>query len=207
VFFEYNPAGKWSFGAAYTTGGNSSIENTFDDHGFLGLITYQLTNDLSLSYAVTYNHNGYGGYRDPGDTTGNRYGLSGTNVYLHTVAASYNISDQWNYALQWNYNNAKLRENGSHALSYGIANTLTYQFNERWGIGLRAEWANLDGVYGFGNDISEYTLGVNWKPYSNISIRPEIRYDYSAGSDAAKLFNNGKNRDQFSGGIASVVTF
>jgi hypothetical protein len=208
VFFQYAPDGsKWSLGAAYTTGTDASIENIYDDHGFIGTISYQLTNKLNLSYAVMYNRNGYGNYPDPSDVDLDRYGLSGTNVYLHTVAASYNISDKWNYSVQWNYNDTKTREYDKHIYSYGIANYLTYQFNERWGIGFRAEWANLDNIYGYGTDISEYTLGVNWKPYSNISIRPEIRYDYSANKTDDKPFNNGKNRDQFSGGITGVVSF
>ncbi|MDR3196719.1 MAG: porin [Planctomycetaceae bacterium] len=207
VFFQYNPGGKWSLGAAYTTGTDAGIENTFDDHGFIGTVSYQLTEKLSLSYAVMYNRNGYGTYRDFGDADGNRYGLSGTNVYLHTVAASYNISDKWNYSVQWNYNDIKNREDGSHVFLYGISNYLTYQFNDRWGIGLRAEWANLNALFDYGTDLSEYTLGVNWKPYSNISIRPEIRYDYSAGKNGNKPFNGGKNRDQFSGGITGVISF
>ncbi|MDR0705973.1 MAG: porin [Planctomycetaceae bacterium] len=206
VFFQYTPDGsKWSLGAAYTTGADSSIENAYEDHGFIGTISYQLTNKLNLSYAVMYNRNGYGAYPDLNDV--DRYGLSGTNVYFHTAAASYNISDKWNYSLQWNYNDTKTREDNSHVYSYGIANYLTYQFNERWGIGFRAEWANLDNIYGYGTDMSEYTIGVNWKPYSNISIRPEIRYDYNANKTGDKPFNNGKNRDQFSGGITGVVSF
>jgi hypothetical protein len=205
VFFQYAPDGsKWSLGAAYTTGTDTSIENIYDDHGFIGTIAYQLTDKLNLSYAVMYNRNGYGAYPN-GNTT--RDGLSGTNVYFHTVAASYNISDKWNYSLQWNYRDTKTREDNKHKYSYGISNYLTYQFNERWGIGFRAEWANLDNIYEYGTDISEYTVGVNWKPYSNISIRPEIRYDYSANRTGNKPFNNGNNRDQFSGGITSVVSF
>ncbi|MDR0611571.1 MAG: porin [Planctomycetaceae bacterium] len=209
VFFQYAPDGsKLSLGAAYTTGTDTSIENIYDDHGFIGTISYQLTDKLNLSYAVMYNRNGYGTYHDSFDT--NRYNLSGRNVYLHTVAISYNISDKLNYSLQWNYNDIKVRADKSHTNSYGIANYLTYQFNGRWGIGFRAEWANLANLvefYGYGTDISEYTLGVNWKPYSNISIRPEIRYDYSADKTGTKPFNNGKDRDQFSGGITGVVSF
>ncbi|MDR2755741.1 MAG: porin [Planctomycetaceae bacterium] len=208
AFFQYTPGNKWSFGAAYTTGTDTSIENAYDDHGFIGTISYQLSNKLNLSYAVMYNHNGYGAYvsetSDPNNTGLNRYGLSGTNVYLHTVAANYSISDKWNYSLQWNYNDVKTREDGSHTFAYGIANYLTYQFNDHWGIGFRAEWAK--NILGYETDISEYTFGVNWKPYSNISIRPELRYDYSANK-IEKPFNNGLNRDQFSGGITGIVSF
>ncbi|MDR2345999.1 MAG: porin [Planctomycetaceae bacterium] len=204
AFFQYTPGDKWSLGVGYTTGTDTSIENAYDDHGFIGTISYQLTNKLNLSYAVMYNHNGYGAYPDSGDTDWDRYGLSGTNVYLHTVTANYSISNKWNYSFQWNYNDIKNREDNNHIFSYGIANYLTYQFNDRWGIGFRAEWAK--NILGYETDISEYTLGVNWKPYSNISIRPEIRYDYSANK-VEKPFNNGLNRDQFSGGITGIVSF
>jgi hypothetical protein len=208
VFFQYTPDGKLSLGAAYTTGTDTSFENAYDDQGFIGTISYQFTDKLNLSYAVMYNRNGYGAYRDPDDVDLNRYGLSGTNVYLHTIAASYDISDKLNYSIQWNYNTIKTRADDSHSFLYGIANYLTYQFNDRWGVGFRAEWANLNDLTGYGTDISEYTFCVNWKPYSNLSIRPEIRYDYSANKTAgAKPFNNGNNRDQFSGGITGVVSF
>jgi hypothetical protein len=89
---------------------------------------------------------------------------------------------------------------------YGIANYISYQLNCRWSIGLRAEWANVDALYDDGSDLSNYTLCLNWKPYTNISIRPELRYDYGAHKDF-KAFNNGKSRDQFSGGIGGVVSF
>ncbi|MDR1963218.1 MAG: outer membrane beta-barrel protein [Planctomycetaceae bacterium] len=208
AFFEYTPNDRLSLGAGYITGADASFENAYDDHGFLGTISYQLTDKLNLSYAVMYNRNGYGAYHDTDDDDFNRYGLSGTNIYLHTVTASYDISDKWNYSLQWDYNDIKTRNGGDHEYMYGISNYLTYQFNDRWGIGFRAEWVNVDASYGYGNDLSNYTLGLNWKPYTNISLRPEIRYDYSASKDADdKPFNNGKNRDQFSGGIGGVVSF
>ncbi|MDR0337809.1 MAG: porin [Planctomycetaceae bacterium] len=208
AFFEYVPNEKLSLGAGYIAGADSSPENAYEDHGFLGIISYQFTNKLNISYAVMYNRNGYGGYRDVGDSEGNRYGLSGTNVYLHTVAANYDISNKLRYGFQWNYSDTKTRNDSSHSFTYGIANYLIYQFNDRLGVGLRAEWANLNNIFGYGNDLSEYTFCVNWKPYANISIRPEIRYDYSANKNAGeKPFNRGENRDQFSGGITGVISF
>jgi hypothetical protein len=207
VFFQYAPDSKLSLGAAYTNGTDTSFENVYNDQGFIGTISYQLTDKLNLSYAVMYNRNGHGGYRDLGDINLNRYGLSGTNAYLHTVVASYDISDKLNYSIHWNYNAIKTRANGNHSFLYGISNYLTYQFNDRWGVGFRAEWANLNDLTGYGTDISEYTLCVNWKPYSNLSIRPEIRYDYSDKTTGAKPFNNGNNRDQFSSGVTGVISF
>ncbi|MDR3198545.1 MAG: porin [Planctomycetaceae bacterium] len=209
AFFEYAPNDKLSLGAGYVAGADSSPENVYDDHGFIGTISYQLTDKLNLSYAMMYNRNGYGAYRDWGDVEQNRYGLSGTNVYLHTFAANYDISDKWHYVFQWNYNEIKTRnDNDNRVFMYGIVNYLTYQLNDRLGVGFRAEWGNLNNIFGYGTDLSEYTLCVNWKPYSNISIRPEIRYDYSANKNAGeKPFNYGKNRDQFSGGVTGVVSF
>jgi hypothetical protein len=205
VYFEYTPNDRLSLGAGYITGTDASFENAYDDHGFLGTIAYQFTDKLNLSYAIMYNRNGYGGYRDPDDF--NRYGLSGTNAYIHTVVASYDLSKKWNYSVQWDYSDSKVRNDGDHTYMYGISNYLTYQLNDHWGVGFRAEWANVNALFGYGRDLSEYTLCVNWKPYENISIRPEIRYDYGADKTSFKAFNGGENRDQFSGGITGVVSF
>ncbi|MDR2117382.1 MAG: porin, partial [Planctomycetaceae bacterium] len=153
VFAEYAPNDKLSLGAGYVTGTDSSPENAYDDHGFLGTISYQFTDKLNFSYAVMYNHNGNGAYRDLGDVDRNRYGLSGTNAYLHTVAANYDISDKLHYGFQWNYNDIKTRNGGDHVFMYGIANYLTYQLTDRLGIGFRAEWANLNNIFGYGNDL------------------------------------------------------
>jgi len=54
------------------------------------------------------------------------------------------------------------------------------------------------------------TAGVNIKPrvpkpLAGLTIRPEVRYDYSLNN--TQPFNNSSNRDQFSAGIDFIVTF
>ncbi|MGL4595720.1 MAG: outer membrane beta-barrel protein [Thermoguttaceae bacterium] len=73
-----------------------------------------------------------------------------------------------------------------------VAQYLQWKMNEKWSIGLRGEWFQDQGLsriqqvaaetpnYSIsGTNYYELTLGVNWKPVSCVTIRPEVRYDWS----------------------------
>lgn len=207
VLAEYTPNDKFYMALGYTTGGDASFENKYDDHGFLGYLSYQFTDKLNASYAVHYSRYGADRFYPNGDE---RW-FGGNDTFLQTVTMTYDITKKLQYAMQWNWADAKDRDSGNHRIMYGIANYLTYQFNKKWGLGFRAEWTKdgYDPYYGGGwvgyydGEVQEYTLGLNWKPCENISIRPEIRYDRCSEA----VFNYGNNRDQFSGGICGVVSF
>lgn len=197
AFFEYTPNDKFYLGAAYINGADSSFENKYDDVGFLGIVSYQFTEKLNVCYAVMFNRNGLGDYPN-----GERRDHSGTDNYFHSLTAGYDITKKLSYGFQWNYSDVRYRGQSDHDYSYGIANYLIYQFNDRWGVGFRTDW--LKGTYD--GELSEYTIGLNWKPLRNVSIRPEVRYDYYSGK-SDKPFNGGRNRDQFSSGVCGVVSF
>ena len=207
VMFEYTPNDRFYAMMAYTTGGDASFENKYDDHGFLGKVSYQFTPKLNASYAVHYCRYGDGRIYPNGDL---RW-FGGNDAYLHTVTTTYDFTKRLQYVFQWNLGDTKDRGTKKHRIMYGVSNYLTYRINCKWGIGFRAEWAkdDYDADYGGGwvgyynGEVQGYTLCLNWKPYSNISIRPEIRYDYCQD----RVFNYGRNKDQFSGGICGVLSF
>ena len=79
---------------------------------------------------------------------------------------------------------------------YGIANYLTYEFSPRWSGGVRLEWfrdddgtrvsgrgVNNNNVGQFDGDFFEVTLGVNWTPWDNFRVRPEVRWDWFDGTN------------------------
>jgi len=93
--------------------------------------------------------------------------------------------------------------------SYGINNHFLYKINDRWKAGMRFEWLRDNGgglyVTEYKGDYYQMTLGLNWNPRSNVSIRPEIRYDWVRG--AATPFADGTKRNQLSGGCGIVLSF
>ncbi len=73
---------------------------------------------------------------------------------------------------------------------FGLNNYLFYQVCDTLTLGTRFEWFNdadstvIDGGYGFStrDEASNYfalTVGANWTPLCWMTIRPEIRYDFS----------------------------
>ena len=93
-----------------------------------------------------------------------------------------------------------------------------YQLNDCWGVGARLEWfrdddgqrvATTEGGLGNEGNYYEFTVGLNWKPHANLTIRPELRYDWYSGNydSGAQPFNNGNSNDQFSGGFDCIFTF
>ena len=103
---------------------------------------------------------------------------------------------------------------------YALVNYLTYKLNDCWSVGGRLEWfqdpqgarvlyeAN-DAFFGAHGDYFELTCGVNYKPHANLTIRPEIRYDWlNTFTDTAVLpFDNGTKDTQLSGGVDVIFTF
>ncbi len=106
-----------------------------------------------------------------------------------------------------------------------LAQYLQWELNDQWSVGLRGEWFRDDGfsrivnrpmdsfVYSVsGKNLYELTFGVNWKPTRFITIRPELRYDWSdtrvfnkLDGTTSGIFNG--NRDMFSVAIDGIFRF
>lgn len=202
---EYTPNDKFYLALGYTTGGDASFENKYGDHGIIGHVAYQFTDRLHASYAFHYSRYGIGRYYPNGEERA----YAGDDSYIQHITLTYDITKRLQYAMQWNWADSKNRDTNKHRILYGIANYLTYQLNDRLSLGFRAEWvkddADADGGWAglYAGEATEYTLGLNWKPYDFLSIRPEVRYDRCS----QRVFNYNSNRDQFSGGVCGVVTF
>ncbi|MDR0871358.1 MAG: porin [Planctomycetaceae bacterium] len=200
---EYTPNEKLYAAFGYTTGGDSSFENRYDDHGVLANVSYQFTPKLNLSYAVLYtrysNQALYPGLAQRGN--------AGENLYFQTVYANYALSKKITYMFQWDWGGAKLRQDGTHRIMYGINNYLLYHINKNWSIGARAEWAkdkHGDYLGYYGGEFFGLTLGLNWQPHRNLKLTPEIQYDRTNGS---RPFNYGTDAEQVSGGIGATISF
>lgn len=133
--------------------------------------------------------------------TGENSLRSGDNQTSYTLTYQRRFGSRWTYALEHTYgeeeNGALLDiglfdEQRGRARWASIAQYLTWQCSETFALGFRAEWFHDSGhsriqkgiVNDFfaplsGQNYYELTLGANWKPTRYLTIRPEVRYDWS----------------------------
>ncbi len=80
---------------------------------------------------------------------------------------------------------------GQDAQWYGILGALYYTVNPKCILGVRGEWfADPQGFRtGFATDFYAVTAGVTYKPFQNVRIRPEIRFDWD-GYDNVTPYND-----------------
>lgn len=113
----------------------------------------------------------------------------------------------------------------SDASWYGSTAYLTYQLNCCWTEGLRFEYfrdtegtrvagnptegGNASSAGGFAGDFYDVTYGLNYKMNGNVTIRPEIRYDWFQGQDLAgvKPYMNGASNHQWIYSVDAIVLF
>jgi hypothetical protein len=142
------------------------------------------------------------------------------------------IGKKWQYIFQNNYGIQRNSTLGNVALGdaafYDIDQYFLYTINPCWKAVCRVEWfRDDDGIRvfgpppqagirawpegpGFAGNFYEVTLGLNWRPHSNILFRPEARWDWYQGStDVNGLlpFGAGDKDNQFLFGVDMIVTY
>jgi len=150
--------------------------------------------------------------------TGDKSSSEG-NQTRYTLFFEHKFLEHFHYILQHTYGIQfdDERKGGKDTKWYGIQNYLTYDIDEQWGVGVRAEWLrDQDGLrfryndrpgstpIGIGASYYEFTVGMNWKPLKWVSVRPEVRYDWADGADA---FSEGKRESQLMFATDVVVRF
>ena len=121
------------------------------------------------------------------------------NWSIYSLVAKHDIMTGLHYTFQHDHGWANKVVAGKDAEWYGINQYLTYDIQDDLAVGLRAEWFRDDDGYrvfspartlGALPAASYYavTAGLNWKPMKWLTVRPNVRYDWS---DKADAFNNG----------------
>jgi hypothetical protein len=155
-----------------------------------------------------------------------------TPRHLYSLVVSYKINDCWTYVIQHDYghqDDAAIANNGfgvnPHAEWYGINQYLFRKINDCWSAGVRFEWfrdddgARVTGVRpdlghplfavpgSFAGDFYEMTAGLNWKPTSNLIVRPELRYDWFDGININGIepYDDGTQDDQFLAAVDVIL--
>lgn len=150
--------GGWSQG--WDTGFSNNGGSTF-----LGGVTFQATDALSIAYGATV-----------GDFGVNDQGGSDSNGYEHSIVIDWQLTERLNYVFQTDYlDNSVYTGNifGTPSSVMTLNQYLLYALNDRWGLGGRLEWIDA----GANGEVTLFTLGANYRPHTNVIIRPEIRFE------------------------------
>jgi len=149
-------------------------------------------------------------------------------VTIADFVSKIHLSDDLTYISEGDYGQQSDPTLGI-ATWYGISQYLQYKLNDKWSAGLRAEWfrdnngarvttfepvANITGLTPyqaevFKGDFYDITAGLTWKANANLTLRQEIRYDWSRaiGSKGDLPFNAGIRSDQFLTAIDAIYSF
>ena len=203
ILADYKLSKNLTVNAGWTTGEDSSFDNPSGNSALLAGFTYALADDLTAYYwigAGKQNHSPPTGIVDP------RNALN--DYFCQSLCFEWAVTKRFTYVNQYNLRNDNIEDAGGKTRysTYGINNHFLYKLNDQWGVGARFEWLRDNGGYVI-DDAADYyqiTLGLNWNPRENVSIRPEIRYDWCRG---AIPFANLTQKDQVAGGLGTVISF
>jgi len=206
ILFSYKPGGQWTFQAGMHYGWDA-FDNVNNQGSLLAGATWTSRDERStVAFAIT------AGEEDNGDGE-----LHARNMY--SIVATHEINDCWTYVLQ---HDAGVQENagggGADAEWYGINQYLFHTINDCWTAGLRMEWfRDDDGTrvtgLGVGNPFGsvggnfyELTAGLNWKPHTNVTLRPELRWDWTDSTSTAPFADNTSD-SQFTAAVDLIFLF
>lgn len=135
------------------------------------------------------------------------------------VVAQKKFTDAFNTWLQFDYGsedaNSALPNPNKDAKWWAVGGWAAYDFAPEWGLGFRADYfddedgartsnAPFTAPYPLNtkNKIETLTMTVNCREWTNVLVRPEIRYDHSSVHNAY-----GDSKDQVSLGISTAYLF
>ena len=138
--------------------------------------------------------------------------------YTHSLIFDFKLTDKVEYVFEHTFGNQAGTAGGMSACWYGIDNQIFYKLNDCWKLGARVEWFRDNNGFivagvrdgnpnsGFyAGDFFAASVGANWMPNKNVTIRPEMRYDWFNGT--GNPFNAGNDRNQLVLAIGAVVQF
>ncbi len=178
--------------------GWDNFENVYDDVSILLGATFTASDGnskLAVALSIGDEEETFGTVR-PNDER-----------WVYSAVYSRSLTDRLSWVIQ---HDQGLQENalgqGEKAEWYGVNQYLFYKMNCCWTFGTRLEWFRDDdgfrvapaGDYpdlgisnnpasagGFEGNFWALTMGFNYKPTGNLSVRPELRYDWYEGRQNA----------------------
>jgi len=210
----WNASDQWSFNAGFHRG-----YCMFED----------VNNKLDLLLGAEWNSSGeltrlsWRGTIGPQDAAGE------SNRVVYALTLQHDVNERWRVAtIHFFGHEDNTGPGGRNAQWGGVGQYFLRTINSRWSAGVRTEWCRDDsgtrfaglghvcpsggwpGGPGFIGDFTTLTLGLNYRPHANVTLRPEARWDWYTGTrdnDANLPFDAGRSARQFLLATDLVVTF
>lgn len=218
--FTYNLNDRWTFYGGLVNGWDKT-DALSDKLAVVGGLKYVPDSDRYSVVASIIS----------GEENGTILPIQGPRT-LTSLVFRYSLTDRLDYVFEqlsgWQQNAAGL--GGQDAEWYNVNQYLLYTINDCWRAGMRAEWfRDDDGVRLSGNPLRNtifngpavptaltpaqaagnyYNLafGLNWLPSANLTVRPEIRWDWSDGT-AGQPYDTFTKDSQFTTAVDAILTF
>lgn len=142
------------------------------------------------------------------------------NRTMYSLVFSFDVTERLQYVFEhdngWQENGVAP---GEAAHWYGVNQYLFYTLNDCWKAGVRGEWfRDNDGTrvlgvrpgnpYGGGSAGNFYaiSLGLNWTQHPNLTVRPEVRWDWFDGEGTLPYDDTTKD-SQFLAALDVIFTW
>ncbi|SFI99994.1 outer membrane beta-barrel protein [Planctomicrobium piriforme] len=160
----YKASDNLTIYGGYTFGWDTGFDQLNGGSSFLGGASVGVTDNVTATYILTAGNLGWIG-----------------EGYSHSIVIDYVINDKWEYVFQTDLDSMSNSPNGSggpgtHYNAAGVNQYLFYTISDTVKAGARVEWWKADGV-----SMQEMAYGINYKPLANLTLRPEVRYNWSNG--------------------------
>ena len=180
------------------TNGWDNFDSVQDRGAFLGGVTWKsLDERSSLAFAIH---------------SGQELNIVGafTDRTVYSFVLSQQMGTNWEYVLQHDLGQQdQVNAAGADAEWYGVNQYLFYTINDCWKAGGRFEWFRDDDgfrVDGSEGNFYEVSLGLNWIPTHNLSVRPEVRWDWFEG-DGSLPYDDGTKDNQFTAAFDVIYLY
>ena len=160
----------------WTAGWDTGFDQFGSGSNFLGGFSYALTPDIDFTYMTTI-----------GD-----FGWIGRDAYMQSLVLEVQLTESWEYVFQSDLLAVGAPTGEGVSDSFGINQYLFYTLDDCWAFGGRVEWYKPEGISGY-----QAGVGVNYRPHSNVVLRPEVRQEWAPGAGL----------DQTVFGIDAVLTY
>jgi len=200
----YDVTDRLSVSAGWTAGMDSSFANPYGNSAIMTGLEYMLSDDATVYYWINA-----GKQNDIFEDARDDY-------FIQSVCLEWALTKRFTYVHQYNLRNDN-QLGGGRCSSYGLNNHFLYALSDELTFGTRVEWlrdncGGNDLYVGTPGDYWNVTWGLRWDPYTNLSVRPEVRYDWynGAGTPFGGNVNagiDGTRKDQVSAGLGVLVSF
>ncbi len=96
---------------------------------------------------------------------------------LNSFVAQLQLTDDVSYVLQADMLNIKTNQ------EFGIINYLFKDVSDCLKLGSRLEWWKSDQFFTSSRSTYSFTMGANYRANANLTVRPEVRWDWGAGAN------------------------